>query len=224
MLDSSHTRDTRVVVPVALRALEAQRLVSLIAFKVSPALAAGLIAYLHMRDVGSALLVTAAMLGALQLIERSTLPLGLMPAARLALGLCAPVLGAGLAVGLALAAGEHMVLAELKAPVAGAWLIMGLGAWVASRFDDDRRARVAVVGSPGFASDLAEELGAAGIRAYEVIGWFGPEAPGPYAADAPDAARLDYLGGLGEVRSVVVGRQIELLVCGRVEDAHDEAA
>src|SRR3954454_22606771 len=105
MLDSSHTRDTRVVVRVALRVLAAQRLVSLIAFKVSPALAAGLIAYLHMRDVGSALLVTAAMLGALQLIERSTLPLGLMPAARLALGLCAPVLGAELAVGLALAAG-----------------------------------------------------------------------------------------------------------------------
>src|SRR3954469_19717281 len=221
---SANTRETRVVVPVGLRALEAQRLVSLIAFQASPALAAGLIAYVHMGNVGNALLVTAAMLGALQLIERSTLPLGLMPAARLALGLCAPVLGAGLAVGAALAAGEHMVLAELKAPVAAAWLIMGLGAWVASRFDDDRRARVAVVGSPGFASDLAEELGAAGIRAYEVIGWFGPEAPGPYAPDAPDAARLDYLGGLGEVRSVVVGRQIELLVCGRVEDAHDEAA
>jgi exopolysaccharide biosynthesis polyprenyl glycosylphosphotransferase len=224
MLDSSHTRDTRVVVPVALRALEAQRLVSLIAFKVSPALAAGLIAYLHMRDVGSALLVTAAMLSALQLVESSTLPLGLMPAARLALGLCAPVIGAGVAAGLALAAGQHMVLAELKAPVAGAWLIMGLGAWVTSRFHDDRRARVAVVGSPGFASDLGEELEAAGIRAYEVVGWFGPEAPGPYTAGAPDARRLDYLGGLNQVRSVVVGRQIELLVCGRVEDAGDETA
>ena len=72
-----------------------------------------------------------------------------------------------------------MVLAELQAPVAGAWLIMGLGAWVTARFDDDRRARVAVIGSPGFASDLAEELDAAGIRAYEVIGWFGRQVPGP---------------------------------------------
>ncbi|OLE36456.1 MAG: hypothetical protein AUG48_07370 [Actinobacteria bacterium 13_1_20CM_3_68_9] len=207
MLNSSHTRDMRVVVPVALRALEAQRLVSLIALKASPALAAGLIAYVHMRDVGSALLVTAAMLAALQVVERSTLPLGLMPAARLGLGLCAPVLGAGVAAALALAAGQHMVLAELKAPVAGAWLILGLGAWVSSRFDDDRRARVAVVGSPGFA--------------YEVIGWFGAEGPAPAA---PSAGRLDHLGGLDEVRSAVVGRQIELLVCGRVEDAHAETA
>ena len=173
MVNSANTRDTRVVVPVALRALEAQRLVSLIAYAISPALAAGLIAYVHMGDVGYALLVAAAMLAALQLVERSTLPLGLMPAARLGLGLCAPVLGAAAAVVLALAAGQHMALAELKAPVAGAWLIMGLGAWVTARFDDDRRARVAVVGSPGFAIDLADELEAAGIRAYEVIGWFG---------------------------------------------------
>src|SRR6478672_11672517 len=112
---SANTREARVVVPVALRALEAQRLVSMIAFQVSPALAAGLIAYVHMGNVGS------------------TLPLGLMPAARLGLGLCAPVLGAAAAVGLALAAGQHMALAELKAPVAGAWLIMGLGAWVTAR-------------------------------------------------------------------------------------------
>lgn len=218
MVDSANTRATRVVVPVALRALEAQRLVALIAFKVSPALAAGLIAYVHMGDVGSALLVAAAMVGALQLVERSTLPLGLMPAARLGLGLCAPVLGAGAAAALALAAGEHMVLAGLEAPVAGAWLIMGLGVWVTARFDDDRRARVAVVGSPGFAADLAEELEAAGIRAYELVGWFGREAPAPYAHDAP-AGRLEYLGGLDEVRAAVVRRQLELLVCGRVEYA-----
>jgi lipopolysaccharide/colanic/teichoic acid biosynthesis glycosyltransferase len=218
MLNSaSNTRvSTRVVVPVALRALEAQRLVNLIAFKANPAMAAGLITYVHMGDVGSALLVAAAMLGALQLVERSTLPLGLMPAARLGLALFAPVLGAGAAAALALAAGQPLALAELQAPVAGAWLVMALGAWVTTRFDDDRRARVAVIGSPGLASDLAEELDAAGIRAYEVIGWFGREAPGP---DTPGVltGRLDYLGGLGEVRSAVLKRQIELLVCGRAE-------
>ena len=83
--------NTRVVIPVALRALEAQRLVNLIAFKASPALAAGLIAYVHFGEVGSALLVAAAMLAALQLVERSRLPLGLIPAARLGLALTAPV-------------------------------------------------------------------------------------------------------------------------------------
>jgi len=67
---SANTRETRVVVPVALRALEAQRLVSMIAFQASPALAAGLIAYVHMGSVGNALLVTVAMLAALQLVEQ----------------------------------------------------------------------------------------------------------------------------------------------------------
>ena len=210
MLDTAN--QTRVVVPVALRALEAQRLVNLIAFKVNPALAAGLIAYAHLDDVGSAALVAAAMLGALQLVERSTLPLGLMPAARLGLALFAPVLGALAAAALALAAGRELALADLQAPIAGAWLVMALGAWVTTRFDDDRRARVAVIGSAGLASDLAEELEAAGIRAYEVIGWFGPEAPGP---DTPGVltGRLHYLGSLRDVRSAVLDRQIELLVC-----------
>ena len=83
-----------------------------------------------------------------------------------------------------------------------------------SRFDDDRRARVAVIGSPGFASDLARGARATGIRAYEVIGWFGREDPGP---DTPGVltGRLHYLGDLGDVRSAVLERQIELLVCGR---------
>jgi exopolysaccharide biosynthesis polyprenyl glycosylphosphotransferase len=211
MLDS--TQNTRVVFPVALRALEAQRLVNLIAFKANPAMAAGLIAYVHMGEAGSAILVAAAMFGALHLVEHTALPLGLMPAARLGVALLAPVLGAGAAAALALAAGQHMAFAELQAPVAGAWLVMALGAWVTARFDDDRRARVAVIGSPGFASDLAEELQATGIRAYEVIGWFDRQAPGP---DTPGVltGRLDYLGDLGDVRSAVLERQIELLVCG----------
>ena len=160
MLDTAN--HTRVVVPVALRALEAQRLVNLIAFKANPALAAGLIAYAHIGEVGSALLVAAAMLGALQLVERSTLPLGLMPAARLGLGLCAPVLGAAAAAALALAAGHELTFADLQAPVAGAWLIMALGAWVTTRFDDDRRARVAVIGSRGLR--LRSRRGARGGR------------------------------------------------------------
>ena len=221
MLDSAS--NTRVIVPVALRALEAQRLVNLIALKANPAVAAGLIAYVHTGKVGSAVLVAAAMLGAFQLVERSTLPLGLMPAARLVLAVCAPALGAAAAAALALAAGQSLAMAELQAPVAGAWLVMALGAWVTTRFDDDRRALVAVIGSPGFASDLADELEAAGIRAYEVIGWFGREAPGP---DTPGVltGRLDYLGDLDEVRSAVLERQIELLVCGRAEPVDADQA
>ena len=205
MLDAAN--HTRVVVPVALRALEAQRLVNLIAFKVNPALAAGLIAYAHIGDLGSSVLVAAAMLGALQLVEHSTLPLGLMPAARLGLGLCAPVLGALAAAALALAAGQELALADLQAPVAGAWLVMALGAWVTTRFDDDRRARVAVIGSAGFASDLAEELergrhprlrGDRLVRALRPLGRTRP-ACSPVAsttsATSATFARLSWTGG-----------------------------
>ena len=106
MVNSANTRDTRVVIPVALRALEAQRLVNLIAYKISPALAAGLIAYVHMGDVGYALLVAAAMLAALQLVERSTLPLGLMPAARLGLASARRCSAPAPPRSLALAAGQ----------------------------------------------------------------------------------------------------------------------
>ena len=221
MLDSAN--HTRVVVPVALRALEAQRLVNLIAFKANPAVAAGLIAYVHTGEVGSALLVAAAMLAALQLVERSTLPLGLMPAARLGLALCAPVLGAGVAAALALAAGQELALAELQAPVAGAWLIMALGAWVTTRFDEDRRARVAVIGSAGFASDLAEELDAAGIRAYEVSAGSGARPPDrTRPACSPAASTTSATSA--SVRSAVLERQIELLVCGRAEPVDAEHA
>jgi lipopolysaccharide/colanic/teichoic acid biosynthesis glycosyltransferase len=217
MLNSNHPK---VILPVALRALEAQRLVKLIAIKASPALVAGVIAYVHLGQVGSAALVAGAMLAALQLVERSTLPLELMPAARFGLGVLAPLLGAGIAAGLALATGEHMALAELKAPVAGAWITLGLGAWMTSRFEESRPARVAVVGSAGFASDLADELEAAGIRIYDLIGWFGREAPPPHTPDAA-ASRLDYLGGLQAVRSTVLERRIELLVCARMEPVAD---
>jgi lipopolysaccharide/colanic/teichoic acid biosynthesis glycosyltransferase len=219
MLDTPN--HARVVVPVALRALEAQRLVNLIAFKVSPAVAAGLIAYAHTDELGSSVLVATAILAALQLVDRSTLPLGLMPTARLALGLLAPVLGAAVAAWVLAVTGQGLPLAEFQAPVAGAWLILALGAWVTARFDDDRHVQVGVIGSAGFASDLAEELDAAGVRAYEVIGWFGREGAPPHSPEAP-ASRLDYLGGLNAVRSTVLERRIELLVCARMDPLEDE--
>ena len=64
-------------------------------------------------------------------------------------------------------------------------------------FQEGRPARVAVIGSAGFASDLAAELGAAGIRGYEVIGWFGAAAPAAHSerARVPRHARRGSRGG-----------------------------
>ena len=151
------------------------------------------------------------MLIALQLVERCALPLGLMPAARITLALVAPVLGAMLALVLELGAGDHVALGSLEPSVIGAWLVLALGAWVTVHFQEGRPARVAVIGSAGFASDLAAELAAAGIRGYEVIGWFGAAAPAAHSDD------LECLGTLDGVRAAVTARRIELLVWAREE-------
>jgi exopolysaccharide biosynthesis polyprenyl glycosylphosphotransferase len=197
--------------PRALRALEAQRLLDLIALKVMPALAAGVIAYLHLGQAGYALVLAAAMLITLQLVERCALPLDLMPAARIALALVAPVLGALLALVLELGAGDHVALGPLEPSVIGAWLVLALGAWITVHFQEGRPARVAVIGSAGFTSDLAAELRAAGIRGYEVVGWFGAAAPVEHSSG------LECLGRLDGVRAAVIARRIELLVWARGE-------
>lgn len=194
-----------------LRALEAQRLLDLIALKLMPALSAGLIAYIHLGKAGYAVLLGGSMLAALQLVERCPLPLDLMPAARLTLALTAPVLGACLALVLELGAGDHVALGPLEPSVIGAWLVLALGAWITVHFQEGRPARVAVVGSAGFASDLAAELEAAGIRGYEVVGWFGAAAPVAHSSE------LECLGTLDGVRAAVVARRIELLVWARGE-------
>jgi Bacterial sugar transferase len=108
-----------------------------------------------------------------------------------------------------LAAGASIAVHDLEAPVIGAWLVMILGVWVRARFEEGRRARVAVIGSAGFANDLAVELQAAGIRSCDVVGWFGSEDPRLHDR------RLDYLGDMSEVRSAVIERRIELLVYAR---------
>ena len=71
------------------------------------------------------------MLVATQAIERSQLPLNVMPASRVLLGLLAPLVGAGAAWLIALAAaGQSYPFSEFEAVVLGAWLVMALGAWV----------------------------------------------------------------------------------------------
>lgn len=193
-----------------LRALEAQRLLDLAAFKIIPALCAGGISYLHVNDLGVAAIVAASMFFALQLVERPSLPLELMPAARLALGTVAPVLGITIAVLIMLAASHPVPVGHLEAAVIGAWLVMALGSWVKVRFEEGRRARVAVAGSPEFAADLAAELETAGIRAYEVVGWFGREAPAIQAGRG-----LECLGSLDGIRATVLHHNVELIVCAR---------
>ena len=189
-----------------VRALEAQRMIGLLALRLAPAVAAGLIAYRHMGSLGDGVLVFACMMIATQAFERTQLPLHLMRSSRVMLGIAAPVFGAGLAWLVVLAAGDANPIASYEAVVLGAWLVMALGAWIKGRLAAGLRARVAVIGSREFAADFVAELNAADVGSYEVVGWVGGQGPTEYR-------RLRWLGGLDDVRHAVVADRIDLLVC-----------
>ncbi len=189
-----------------LRALEAQRMIDLFALRLAPSLAAGLIAYSHMGSLGEGAIVFVCVLLATKAIARSELPLHLMPASRVLLGLMAPVAGVGAAWLIAGATGQAYALMDYQAVVLGAWLVMALGAWIKTRAEEGLRARVAVVGPREFAADLAAELEAAKVRTYDIVGWIGSQGP-------TQCRRMRWLGSLAEVRQAVVGEGIELLVC-----------
>jgi len=190
-----------------VRALEAQRMIDLFALRLAPSLAAGLIAYSHMGQFGEGLIVFVCMLIATQAIERSQLPLHVMPASRALLAIVAPLAGAGTAWLIAYAAGESYPFSEFQAVVLGTWLVTALGAWVKSHVGSGLRARVAVIGPREFASDFVAELEAANVGTYDVVGWISPIGPAEYR-------RMRWLGTLDEVREAVITERIDLLVCG----------
>jgi exopolysaccharide biosynthesis polyprenyl glycosylphosphotransferase len=189
-----------------LRALEAQRLIDLLALRLAPSAAAGLIAYSHTGQPGESLIVFAAIFATSHLIARSRFPLALMPTSRIVVALAAPILGGAVAWLVLSAAGDPYPVAQYQAVILGAWLVVALGAWIKLHLADGMRARVAVIGPRGFAADLAAEIAASGVRAYEVVGWIGGEGPAEYR-------RLRWLGDLRDVRASVVEERIELLIC-----------
>ncbi len=201
-----------------LGALRAQKLMDLVGLRLAPALTGGLIV-LTRDGLGDAVLVFGGMFVALQLIERSRFPLQLMPASRVLIGLMAPVFGAAAALGATALAGRAESIGTLLTAVVSAWLVLALGAWLKLKVEESARARVAVIGSPGFAADLRDEVRAAGIRAYEVIGWLGPEGPLTRSGQAPE-----WLGPLEQLRGAVLVNQIELLVVAPDREAAPGAA
>ena len=185
----------------------------LVGLRLAPSLTAGVIAYLHSDQLGEALIVFAAMLAAMQIIERAPFPLTLMPAARLALGLAAPVLAGATLLAVTALAGHPAQVGEYTAAMIGAWMMLGLGAWTKARIERSAKVRVAVLGSHSFADDLRDELRSSRVRAYEVIGWLGSE--GPYRPG--DAT--PWLGSLDQVRGAVLVNDIDLIVCAADREA-----
>jgi lipopolysaccharide/colanic/teichoic acid biosynthesis glycosyltransferase len=201
-----------------MRSPEARRLSELVGMRVAPAAVAGGIAALHAGRPGYGVLVMLTVFAASGLAQRSRFPLGLMPAAHLTLALAGPVLGIAAALLLdGLAGSRDLSPGELVAPLIGAWLVLGLGAWVRVGIEERLRIRIGVVGDPGFAADLADELRAArGVRGYDVVGWIGPRWVGP-------ASLLRHLATIDQVRAAVLQEELNLLVCAphRSDDSAD---
>jgi lipopolysaccharide/colanic/teichoic acid biosynthesis glycosyltransferase len=202
-----------------MRSPEARRLSGLVGMRVAPAVVAGGIAALHAGRPGDGALVMLAVFVASGLAQRSRFPLGLMPAAHLTLALAGPFLGIVAALVLdGLAGSRDLSPGELVAPLVGAWLVLGLGAWIRVGIEERLRIRIGVVGDPGFAADLAHELRTArGVRGYDVVGWIGPRSAG-------QASFLRHLATIDQVRAAVLQAELNLLVCAphRSDDPADE--
>jgi exopolysaccharide biosynthesis polyprenyl glycosylphosphotransferase len=191
-------------------ALEAQRLIDFLTLRLAPSAVAGLIAYSHLGEVGEGVLVLVCMLVATHAIENQDLPLHLMPASRVMIGIAAPVVGAGAAWLVLTGVDESSSIMQFQAVILGGWLVLALGAWIQTRLGTNLRARIAVIGSRDFAADFAVELTAANIDKYEVVGWVGGQGPADYR-------RLCCLGTLDNVRAAVIAEGIDLLVCAPSE-------
>jgi exopolysaccharide biosynthesis polyprenyl glycosylphosphotransferase len=199
-------------------ALRAQRVLGLLAYSVAPAVAAGAIAARHLGDVGDGLVIAAAVLIASFVLERERLPLHLMPLSTLVIRVAVPLVGIGGALLLFAVVGAPVAAVDLIGALIGGWVMIAFGTWVTGRFESSRQVRVAVIGSPGLAIGMSYELGSAGIRSYEVVGWLTDGAPAAEPVKGPH-----WLGTPEEVRSVIERNSIELLVhasrsTGRVQE------
>lgn len=188
-------------------ALHAQRLLGVTAFGLAPAVTAGLMAGSHLHSAGEGAIVFAAIFGTSLLLERDRYPLHLMPLASVVVRALVPLIGAALALATFALAGRPEAASELAVPIVGAWAVTAFATWVNLRFMSSRQVRVAMIGSPGLAVGMAHELKSAGIRAYKVIGWIADEQPAVQMDGGPR-----WIGSLEDVRDVVEGHSIELLV------------
>jgi lipopolysaccharide/colanic/teichoic acid biosynthesis glycosyltransferase len=203
-----------------LSGLSAQRKVEFLTLRLAPALTGGLIAYQHLSSEWSGVLVFACMFATVMLMRRPRFPLHLIPLASALVYLLAPPLGALAAVLISISDGSpgSVTLRHVAAPILGAWVVTGLGAWVTHRFRSDREVRVAVIGSHEFARGLRAELKAVGVRGYEVIGCIDPKG----SCDTAVSAGVRCLGSVVLLRQTVLDNAIELVVLGPLSAAEGD--
>lgn len=133
-----------------------------------------------------------------------------MPAAGLVVSVLAPLAGIGLAW-LACFAVAPLPAEALLPAALGTLLVTALGAWLIARFELFAEVRVAVVGGPGPARELARELDAV-AGGYRVVGWIDRGEGSP-------SGGIRRLGELSELAAIVGRERLHLIVDGAGEHA-----
>ena len=134
-----------------LGALQAQKLIDLVALRIAPALTAALIAGWHLGSPGAGLIIGVTTLAATAMVEHPRLPLHLIAGARVVVALAAPLLGVAAGWLVLRAAGAQVPGGAVVATVTGASLLVALGGWIKLRVEERIQARVAVIGPVEFA-------------------------------------------------------------------------
>ncbi len=172
--------------------------------RLAPALTAAAIVASHTTRVGDGVLVAAMVLIATRALDPGRRCAQLMPAAGLIAAMIAPLAGIALAWFVCLVL--NPLPADTLLPAAlGTGLVTALGAWIVVRFEHLAEVRIAVVGGPGDARELAHELSATRTGGYRVAGWIDRGT----GAATPGVRRL---GALGETAGIVARERIDLIV------------
>ena len=100
---------------------------------------------------------------------------------------------------------QPLAVADLGPAALGSMLVLALGAWLLSRFEQRAVIRVAVAGPPQIARTLQRELALTGLPGYRIVGWVDGGAPD----NAPGIRRL---GPFSQIAAIVGREGIDLIV------------
>lgn len=191
----------------------AQNLIDRTLSRFGPPIVAAIIVLQRQDNSDLALLVLISMLLVDAVLRGRRYPLHLVPLARYMLSVIVPVTGIAVAYGLSQLNATSLVNPTTFVAVVGASSTSLLALWVGDRFAIERPIRTAVIGDSGFACRLRAELLENRIRSYQLIG---------YVDESPDEnddgikrdgqPGLPRLGGMSDIRAVVLNSQVDLLV------------
>ncbi|MBA2240992.1 MAG: sugar transferase [Solirubrobacterales bacterium] len=186
--------------------MRAQRTLTWVGVELAPGLAATLVALSH-TTLGLSLALGAVMILLATGFERRRYPLHLLRVAGHLARFSVP-LGATAAILLASLAFDPVPVGEVVTSLLAAWLVLAVVLYVIHSIGRGLELRLAVLGSAGVASALRSELELARLSSHHVVGWIDFQGH----PDAGEEAFGDALGGLADVREVVIAERIDVVV------------